>query len=248
VNATKARILVVSTAMLAIAMPASRAVATPATGTNPFLPANGEVYIPLKPSTSGTLGAGNTGLVQDSLTIAGVNTSTGFLEIALSFDISAEIDPNNPNIIAGTLFLRFRDLDFVPVPLDGRYDVGERLDVQFENNAPVSLDETNYGFFGPGFVPTNNAELIYEFDLAGVLGVTPAQFAQMSNDKQFDVTLTLYTDVDHFASGTDRLKNTVEVIFPNDFTFVGVPEPGTVTLIAAGCVGVLIHRRRKARA
>jgi len=243
VNAIKASILVVSTAML-IAMPASQAVATPAQGTNPFLPANGEVYIPLKPSTSGTLGVGNTGLVPDSLTIAGINTSTGFLMFDLLFDLSGEVLP--PVITNGTLFLTFRDLDFVPIFGAGnRYSVGERLDVQFDGNAPLAMTQANYTNFG-GAPPTNNNTQTYDIDLRTELGVTDAQFAQMRALEQFTVNLTLYTDVHHLVSRPDTLNNTAETIFANDFTFV--PEPATMVLIVTGAVGIVLHRRRGAGA
>lgn len=170
----------------------SQAVASPATGYNPELASNPNVFIPLKLDTSGTLGdlLNGTGpqiigRIKDSVALigdVGSPDSWGWLDFVIHFDISADITPENPLLTGGTLAMIFRDLDFKPVNMSGRVGYSEvlMLQVSLEGIPLGDLLEINSSNYdspdfnatllpsetpgGPDF-DTNNAMVRYEFDL-----------------------------------------------------------------------------------
>ncbi len=238
-----------------------QAFASPATGTNPHIPADGKIYIPLTPATSGMLGVGTIGLVGDSVTLSGIgDTTEGWVSFEMSFDVSAEVDPAGEDIVSAIFQVRFRDLDLNPV-VTSSMKYQEFLAISFVQDAggpmplvpDLILDETNYGLYrGDGFGPTNNVTVLYEFEEnrfgTGPLGVTGAEFDNLQADGEFGLWVTLSSKMEHLRERTDTFRNTSETIQENDFVFVQeIPEPGTIVLLASGAAVALLRRRRRCR-
>ena len=249
-------------AVLFLVASAGTALASPAEGTNPNLPASGEIFIPLAPASSGVLGdplgGGDlVGLQVDSMTVSGIVAAPeGDVSFELAFDISADIDPLNPIVNNGVLFLTFRDLDFKRV-VANTLEYTERLELRFAADAgdplPIAPDlvlhEGNYGDYAdPHVIPpaeTNETLQTYMLDMRLDLGVTNAEWADITTDNDFIVELTLISHVDHTRVASNTYGNTPESVFANDFTFIGVPEPATLMVLALGSAFLMPRRRRR---
>jgi len=275
-NSLKYALYVTSLLLMLSGICSSQAVANPATGYNAELADDPNVFIPLQCDNSGTLGdlldggPKEIGRVRDSVTfLAGTSgdTSCGWLDFVINFDISSEITPENPLLTGGTLAMIFRDLDFKPVNFSDRIGFSEvmRLQIYLEGNPlgdMLTIDESNYDSpdfnatllpsetpGGPDF-DTDGALVRYEFDLGtpspSGLGLSSPEFALISAAKSFDLFVELEACVTHLRDARDTFRNSSEMIDPSsDFQFEAVPEPGTLALITAG--GLLVGFRRKRR-
>ena len=260
-HTAKRRLLIAAAAILTVALLAGETLGTPSMGTNAILDgAGGEIFIPLQPATSGTLGdplgGGQfVGLNADTITLVGLgDTSSGSVMFELVFDISGEIGPGEfVDPMSAILLLTFQDLDFKPVVAGTLFDYREELELSFRadeggaSNAPLLIDATNYFTFsgGPPGQETNDVELTYEISLKDDLGVTGGQFTDMDTDKEFALLVKLRSTTLHLRNPSDTLRNTSENVQSNDFVFVGIPEPGTFAVIALGSAGLLFRRRRR---
>ncbi len=232
----------------------TEAVASPVTATNAVLDSvGGTIFIPLQPSTSGILGdplpgGGSVGLQAQTVSVGGTGTTlNGFVQFDLLFDLTPDIDPNNPDIIAGVIEISFKDLDFLPVEIPNRFNFREMLALQINGNAPLELDANNYSDFilGPPPYPTNNTTQTYAFDMKADLGVDSNQFEEISLAEEFTLTVALFSRLEHLRNISDPWRNTAEVVPGNDFGFSAVPEPAAMLLLASGGVLMLLRRRRQ---
>jgi len=255
------------------ALCAGQAWANPATGTNSDLAGNPNIYIPLQPSTSGTLGdllGGGPKIIgrsPDSIVLNGNGaSSSGWLDLVINFDISDELSGLPGSIItSGVLTMIFDDLDFRPFTTPGRAVYAESVDMAIfvsvlPLGTPLTVDDTNYDNpdFNATLLPsntpagadfdTNNQKVSYEFDMANHFGLSPADFAIISANGGFDLHLRLHAMVDHLRVAPDRVNNSSETVDEGDFQFNAVPEPGTISLLALGSLFVAARKvRRRAR-
>ena len=250
-------------ATLLLMLPAE-AVASPAVGSNSILDdANGRIFIPLKPATSGDLGSAvnfmsvplppgkKVGLHADSVTVGPSNpVSQGFVVFDLFFDIDEEVTPEFPIVAGGQLFLNLFSINFSPQSV-GSISHWETVALQFEaggtfapNPTVFTIDETNYGdrrTDGQGFDGiTEGVWIEYEIDLTTHLGVTPAEFAQVSADEAFTVWVTMASRTE----GRGAVVNLAETFHGRDVAFV-LPEPSAAVMLAVGSVLWLVRRRRQ---
>ena len=228
-------------------------------GTNPVLDANcGGLFIPLKPSTSGVLGAsGTVGLVSDTVTLyADDAVSQGYVEFALSFDLSSMLV--NPGEVVdpdtAMLSLVFDDFDFAP-DVYSYFVLQEEVELSYLANAGAStpgtpdlvLDGTNYGSYcTQGWVSTDNVERTYTLSLKDDLGVTQAEFDAMSADKEFALHVQCNGILTHtrYRCDGDSISNSSEQIEVS-MEFLPIPEPGTALVVVLGGLAVLVRRRRR---
>jgi len=247
---------------------AGQALGNPAMGTNSELSSSGKIYIPLQPSTSGDLGdlfnggPKKIGRFADSVTLVGIGaTTTGSLNLVINFDLAAELE--DPTITSGTLMMVFKDLDFLP-EASRRLLFSESLDMSVFVGASqlgnsLVVDDTNYDDpafnatllgkhgdvpAGPGF-NTNKQKVRYEFDMANSFGLTAPDFAAISAAGEFDLHMILYATPTRLVKGRGRVRNTSENINTGDFTFVAVPEPGTIALLAMGGLAIAVRQARR---
>ncbi len=246
--------------LVVICLFAADGMAAMISGANPELDAlGGAIYIPLKPETSGVLGdtlaSGNEiGEFSDSVEIhSSSGESSGFVTFDLTFDlthgtgVSQQISP-----AFATLFISFHDMDFKP-DVYSNYTLRESMVLQFKADAndagrtQLLIDENNYGYYSGGFFgETDNSTVNYEIDLRGDLGVTQPDLADIVEDGEFVLSITMHATVGHTSSGSDTIYNTPESI-ANSFRVVAmpvVPEPATIGLLASGA-GLLIRRRKR---
>jgi hypothetical protein len=244
--------------ILAVSTPAG---AMPALGTNAVLDGNGgDLYIPLKPSTSGELGdplggGDYVGLQSDSVTLSAFNpNSSGYVEFELIFDLTVDLGVfPSMDRDSTALMLTFDDIDF-KTDVYSNYTLNEILSIEFRDdpNGPSSgttlvMDDTNYWNYS-GMAPnhaTDNVTVTYEINLKDDLGIGEADFLDMEGDKDFALWVRFSSDL-HYTGGylgCASVNNTSEAM-NNRFTLVGVPEPATVTtLIGLGAVGLLRRKR-----
>jgi hypothetical protein len=238
--------------------------ATDVVGANTVLDAHGgQFYIPLKSSTSGTLGddipgppsGDKVGLQADSLTLYNNGqTSSGFVSFVLSFNLGCE----DLCCDSATLSLTFNDLDFKPYNVDsGHFSFRESLELSLLLDATDSLpatpdltiDDSNYGNWYPGGPPggeTNNTVVTYVLDLKDDLGMTPADCAAINADHEFGLYLTFRTDITHLrrhCSG-DTITNTRESM--TNSLDPCVPEPATFLIVGAGALLLLLRKKKNA--
>lgn len=253
------------TLVLALVM-CSPALANPAVGTNPFLPNDGtagSIYIPLKDlspfNTSGDLGdlrpdGKQVGLDPDSVVLSGLgDTSSGWVDIELAFDITADRNPLEPIITGGLLALTFHDLDFVEVGTSA-FTFSEWLEISYlldpgdgsSVGTTVRIDGSNYTDFLENPVPppsTSNTTLTYFVNLKTDLGLSDADLLELSGDNSFGLVLRLGTQLEHLRDRNNTIRNSAEAISTNDFVlFTEVPEPTTLVMLAMGSVALLRRR------
>ena len=255
-------VLVVATAsILGLTLAAN---AADVIGTNAVLDANGgDLYIPLKPSTSGNLGdsipgppAGDmVGLQSDSLTLYSDHaTSSGFVSFVLSFDLSGELQPGEVMCCdTEALVLEFEDIDFKPYDI-GWFNFRETLELTLLRDAgdvpgPVDLtiDDTNYGLYCGGFVETNNQTVTYTLGLKNDLGLTAADCQDINEDKEFGLLVTFRTQIEHLRANCcgDTIRNTPEAL-ANSFSVCAIPEPATFLIALAGVLLAIMRKRKSA--
>lgn len=172
---------------------------------------------------------------------------------------------------SATLAFSLEDLDFQPVRAKGaRYR--ETMEIRFLRNADdsifdletgellpgdVMLDKTNYGLFeenyaAGAFPSTNNVTRRYVLSMTDDLGMTTEDFEAVLDDLEFALLVTVRSETKRRGGGASHHRSTREYIRANDFTFETaptieppIPEPATVSLLAAGAA-ILIGRRRGA--
>jgi hypothetical protein len=237
------------------------------TGTNPVLDAHGgNFYIPLKSSTSGTLGdsipgppsGDHVGLQSDSVTMYGDgDTGGGFVAFVLSFDLSGELGAGEEVCCDSLdLTLTLRDIDFKPYN-EGWFNFRETLEITFLRDATdapgaadLALDSTNYGTYAEGgFVETNNKTVTYHLNLMDDLGMTPEDCADINTDKEFGLYLVFRTELEHLRRNYcgDKISNTCEGM-SNSLEFCSVPEPSALGGIAFGFTTLMFLLKRRKHA
>jgi hypothetical protein len=237
-------------------------------GTNSVLDAHGgNFYIPLKSSTSGTLGdsipgppsGDHVGLQSDSVTLYNNNeTSSGFVSFVLSFDLSGALGPGEEVCCDSLdLTLVFDDIDFKPYN-EGWFNFRELLEITFLRDATdapgaadLVLDSTNYGLYADGgFVETNNQMVTYHLNLADDLGMTAEDCADINADGEFGLFFKFSTQLVHLRNSCccgDKICNTIEGM-SNSLEFCTVPEPSTAAGLMFGfsTLMLLLKRRKSA--
>lgn len=238
-----------------------------------------DFYIPMTPQASGVLGevVGSrrhkhvVGLEPDSLVLSPLhNTSSGFVSIVATFDISQELTEASPVVDPNSdvlLTLVFRDLDLLPVTWrHGKLVFSEWLEVlpvdaegaAIPGASPFSLNSGNYLTFrqdtdgsGHQVVKTDGILGTYELSLASMFDGNDAardDFLNLLNEEQrFSLKLTLHAEVAYLGSGRVRLLNMPENLGDSSILFSAAPEPGALGLILAGIVGLALRRRRTAK-
>lgn len=224
-------------------------------GTNDCLLEGGLLYIPLKPSTSGTLGQSlgrgkQVGLQSDSVSLSRWDDreSSGYVtfDVTLSHPIGQQA-----SLDSAVLGLSFHDLDFKPVVNNG-LTFRESVTLQLYDHRgghsvgnSLTLTESNYGnFTTAGFVATNNASRDYSVFLGDHLGLTQTQLDDLVSDGEFALRVTMRSHLKYSGCSTE-VWNTPESI-GNSFSFgAPVPEPATISLLLAGSAMALRRKRQK---
>jgi len=223
-------------AVLALALAAQAAVY----GQNDYLTANkGKAYIPLMPSTSGTLGDFNGSRViggqPDSVTLSKGQSSSGYLVYDLTFDLSSyllpgggepiavssdDIDTTQPLWLTLTLF----DLDFKPLTGSGRtyfetlamelVYTGEGYSA-FETIPSITIDQNNYGLYREdGFGETDKQQVDYTINLLDPEGMnlSNADLDQILTDMSFTLRITMTSYLEQTGAGRFKYTNTKEYL------------------------------------
>jgi hypothetical protein len=205
----------------------------------------GWFYIPLQPSSSGTLGDGTIGIEPDVITLSPWESSSGTLEVWLDYTPQlADVQ----DLIWPTASAR---LDF------GFYD----LDLQDDWSSNIRLFET-VTIEAADFVGSANRLLIADLNesWANAEGLTDTDdewfyasadlsgdVLDMMADENFALRLSFASDVKNYNFGSRSVQNTPEQL-DFDINLVGeVPEPMTLGLLGAGFVGLVAARRRARR-
>jgi hypothetical protein len=222
--------------------------ATVVTGYNgaPYNLHNSNFYIPLKPSTSGTLGkplggGKYVGLDSDTVQLSGGAGSSGYVDFTFNFDVSGFTPAEKLFLKDASLNMTFGDIDFKPVIDDGLH-FRESLKLTYADKAPLVIDQANYGFYTTGFIETNNRTVTYTVGLAG-LGITDTDAAVIVAAGQLDVAARfssfLTYDGGHCAASFSNAPETVNCALINP-----VPEPATSLLLGIGGLAVLIRKKK----
>jgi len=221
-------------------------------GSNGLLPANGSIYIPITPESSGILGDGGTvGLKADKATLTGHgDSSEGSVAFIVTFPISLE-EGTWMSPIGSTLALRFVDLDFIPMAV-GKFLYSEQLALQFLDPAmnPIGnllvMDDSNYDdHLTAPVAKTDKTVCNYEFSLFTDFGLTEAQGKQISqNQSVIRLLATFGGRVEYAGYGSGTVFNTVENLQESAMV-LAVAEPATLALLTVGGVGLLARRRRR---
>jgi hypothetical protein len=181
----------------------------------------------------------------------------------MNFDLTAVLGPATPLLQGGTLIMTFDDLDFKLMNISSlTFREMMELEVYINGSAagtPLFIDRDNYWspdynatiggtpVAGSPFV-TNNKEVTYEFDLGAPnpagMGLLPADFALISVLKEFDLKITLHTELIHVRTTAVTFRNSTENLEGN-FEAVTVPEPAAASMLALGAVMFAARRRRR---
>ena len=246
-------------ASLLLSIAASAAQACAVDGRIAPAPRDGQIYIPLQSSYSGTLGAPlgggrYVGFQSDSTTLSWLHpTSSGFVTFEILFDLSDYLPAGTSlDRSSASLELVFDDMDFKPV-LSSGVSFREELTLNFlrdaggsASGAAVELDETNYHLYSgeaPGH-ETNNRQVAYGISFVDDLGLSDADFADIETDGAFALRVTMSSHLAYRGMFLPEwVSNSPEAI-GHSFTVVGIPEPGTLMLLACGATGALLRRTR----
>jgi hypothetical protein len=235
-------------------------------GFNPELSgAGGELFIPLTPGASGTLGdplggGEHVGLDSDAMTLSVLNPdSAGRVRLLLEFDLSSVLsDPLDVIDSAGPtdLVFSFDDLDFKAQTVinGGRVvEFKETMSLWFLEDAGMTPGPTpdlvigggNYLTYrsSPSGSATNGVETVYTVALAD-LGVFDT--SGISGDREFGLVVELGSETTSTGLGLTTLPNTAESVAV-DFVFntATVPEPATMAFVGLGGLIALLARRRR---
>lgn len=224
----------------------------------PPLPSTGRFYIPLQPSTSGTLGqplGSGRAVGRQSVTVrlSGIGaTSTGDVGFDVVFPVMASMDPAAADSMDPTtakLILNFDDLDFKDQLLN-RASLHEWMDFSYSGtveggSASLTMTGSNYGLYRPdGSGSTNNTVTTYTIGLMDDLGLTLADFAAIDAANQFTLHVTVHAQLDRTAKGRGGYRNTSENFQPSlEYSPAVVPEPATMAMFLAS-LPLLLKKRR----
>ena len=264
-NVANIRTLALCAALATLAvLGTSSALAMPAIGTNDVLDneTGGDLFIPFQSGYSGVLGdligggPERVGVQADTVCLSSLNTtSSGDVTFEFVFDITADLGVF-PQMDRNTtrLLLTFDDIDF-HTDVYSVYTLNEILTLEFRadpggpgSGTPLTINDTNYHVYS-GMAPghqTDNVQVTYEVNLKNDLGIAEADFLDMESDKDFAL-LVRFDSALQFTGGFLDYScptNSDEAI-GSRFTLVGVPEPTTVVLLAAGALALIRRRNRR---
>lgn len=222
-------------------------------GINPILSgSNGQLYIPLSPTSSFSLGdpisgGGQAGMQASRFTLYGAGASTGGqLELLLTYQVPASFDP-----ATAAIQLLVNDIDFLPQNLSNIAYLKETMALYYLDNvsdvpgtANLTIDQSNYGKFrSDGYGATNNTQVVYNLNLMKDLGLTNDQLNDINADHEFGIYVRLRSSIDQFTSGRYTYLSTPETI-RSTMTYA-VPEPMAVLTLLAGLPMVMKKRRNR---
>lgn len=116
------------------------------------------------------------------------------------------------------------------------------------NTAPLP----NHGEYGPGISWTKYALgnfTLTDSPIGDYIGVVPTEFPSLGQINAYDITISGYSWVhfdafDHYLSGSKGKFQYVKAPFSHDAEFA--PEPGTLSLLGLGFLGLMgFNRKRK---
>ena len=242
-------------AVLMLGVSLQSASASMITGHNPVLDDRiaKYLYIPLKTTSSGVLGAQLTAktkvaLDKDSVRLKSGQEAEGEVSFLLTFGIDGAFDRDTAELEIAAIDLDFRNQVVSGANYREWVDLTIIADPGNAGNVDFTLDQSNYGLFRlDGFGKTNNTKAAYSLNLMTDLGVTSAQFDAMEAGGGFGVMVTLHSEIDRFGKGSHTYINTHEE-FNMEFSSAPAPapEPVTVGILATGIPMLLLRRRRSA--